>query len=69
MLKLIIAKLVENKGRDWDRLLGAVLFSYQTTPHSSTNETPFFLLHVYGRDAKLPSALDFYLPRPRQGSR
>ena len=62
-LKLMLAKLVENKGHDWDRLLGPVLFSYRTTPHSSTTETPFFLL--YGRDAKLPSALDFYSPRPR----
>ena len=62
-LKLMLAKLVENKGHDWDRLLGPVLFSYRTTPHSSTNETPFFLL--YGRDAKLPSALDFYSPHPR----
>ena len=62
-LKLMLSKLVENKGRDWDRLLSPVLFSYRTTPHSFTNETPFFLL--YGRDAKLPSALDFYSPRPR----
>ena len=44
-LKLMLSKLVENKGRDWDRLLGPVLFSYRTTPHSSKNETPFFLLH------------------------
>ena len=32
----MLSKLVENKGResrDWDRLLGPVLFSYQTTPH------------------------------------
>ena len=26
-------------------------------------ETPFFLL--YGKDAKLPTALDFYSPRPK----
>ena len=59
-LRLMLAKLVENKGHDWDRLLGPVLFSYRTTPHSSTNETLFFLL--YGRDAKLQSTLDFTLP-------
>ena len=59
----MLSKLVENKGRDWDRLLGPVLFAYRTTPHSSTGETPFYLL--YGRDAKLPSALDFYSPCPR----
>ena len=34
-LKLMLSKLVENKGHDWDRLLGPVLFSYRTTPHSS----------------------------------
>ena len=62
-LKSMLSKLVENKGRDWDRLLGPVLFAYRTTPHSSTGETPFYLL--YGRDAKLPSALDFYSPCPR----
>ena len=62
-LKSMLSKLVENKGRDWDRLLGPVLFAYRTTAHSSTGETPFYLL--YGRDAKLPSALDFYSPCPR----
>ena len=40
-----------------------MLFAYRTTPHSSTRETPFFLL--YGRDAKLPTALNFYSPRPK----
>ena len=59
-LKTMLSKLVENKGCNWDRLLAPVLFVYRTTPHSSTEETPFFLL--YGKDAKLPLALDFYSP-------
>ena len=59
----MLSKLVVNKGWDWDRLLEPLLFAYQTTPHSSTGETPFFLL--YGQDAKLPTALDFYSPRPK----
>ena len=40
-----------------------MLFAYRTTPHSSTGETPFFLL--YGRDTKLPTALNFYSPPPK----
>ena len=59
-LKTMLSKLVVNKGRDWDQVLGPLLFAYR---HSSTRETPFLLL--YGRDAKLPSVLDFYSPRPK----
>ena len=62
-LKAMLTKVVANRGRDWDRLLGPLLFAYRTMVHSSTGETPFFLL--YGRDAKLPTALNFYSPRPR----
>ena len=62
-LKTMLSKLVVNKGHDWDQVLGPLLFAYQTMPHSSTGEMPFFLL--YGRDAKLPSVLDFYSPCPK----
>ena len=62
-LKTMLSTLVVNKGHDWDRLLQPLLFAYRSTPHSSTVETPFFLL--YGKDAKLPTALDFYSPRQR----
>ena len=62
-LKAMLSKVVANKGRDWDRMLGPLLFAYRTMVHSSTGETPFFLL--YGRDAKLPTALNFYSPRPK----
>ena len=60
-LKAMLTKLVEKKGRNWDTLLGPVLMAYRTTPQVSTGESPFYLL--YGRDAKLPTALDFYTPK------
>ena len=59
-LKQMLSKLVGRKGRDWDELLGSVLLAYRTTPHSVTGEAPFYL--VYGRDARLPSALSFCQP-------
>ena len=36
--------------------------TYRTTLQTSTGESPFYLL--YGRDAKVLYALDFYVPRP-----
>lgn len=58
-LKNMICKLVEKRGKNWDTLLGLVLFAYCTTPHDSTRELSFFFM--YGRDARLPTALDFYM--------
>jgi len=62
-LKAMLTKVVANKGHDWDTVLGTLLCTYRTTVHSSTGETLFFLL--YGRDAKLPTGLNFYSPRPK----
>ena len=61
-LKAIFTKLVAKNSKDWDTNLGPVLMAYRTTPKTSIGESPFYLL--YGRDAKVPSALDFYVPRP-----
>jgi hypothetical protein len=44
--------------RDWDEHLPFVMFAYLTSVHSSTKESPFFLMH--GRDARMPT--DFILP-------
>ena len=59
----MLTKLVEAHGKNWDRLLGPVLLAYRTTPHSSSGETPFFLMHRC--DCQLPTGLDFYAPTIR----
>ena len=59
-LKAMLTKVMNKKGSDWDTKLGPVLMAYRTTPQSSTGVS----LLLYGRDAKLPSALDFYAPKP-----
>ena len=59
-LKQMLTKLVAKGGRNWDTLLGPVLFAYRSTPHSSTGMSPFYL--IYGRNPVLPTSLDFYAP-------
>ncbi|XP_075478765.1 uncharacterized protein LOC142519611 [Primulina tabacum] len=43
---------LHGKGKDWAEELPSVLWAYQTTPRSSTRETPYSL--VYGSEAILP---------------
>ena len=61
ILKTMLMKLVEKKGKNWDKLLGPILLAYRTSPHSSSGETPFFLM--YDRDCRIPTGLDIYVPR------
>jgi transposase InsO family protein len=51
-LKDMLLHFVNNRHDDWDDYLPFVLFAYRTSVHSSTHETPFYLMH--GRDATLP---------------
>ena len=51
-LAAMLSMYVDSKHRDWDRYLPYVTFAYNTTAHSATKESPFFLL--YGRQARLP---------------
>ncbi|RDX81592.1 Tf2-11, partial [Mucuna pruriens] len=53
-------RLEEAKGR-WEEELPHVLWSYHTTPHSTTNETPFFL--TFGTEAMIP--VEIGEPSPR----
>ena len=62
-LKQMLSKVVDKRGQNWDKLLGAVSLAYRATPHASTGMSPFFL--VYGRTPCLPTVLDFMNPMPR----
>ena len=44
-LKKMLSKLVQKKGNNWDELLDLVLMTYCTSPHSSAEESLFFLLY------------------------
>lgn len=47
-----LSTLVGNRPKDWDQYCEQVALAYRATPHPSTGETPFYLMH--GRDLKLP---------------
>lgn len=48
-----------SRKRDWHSCLPQVLYSYNTTPHQSTGESPFYLM--FGQEPRLP--VDFLLGR------
>ncbi|RCN24317.1 integrase core domain protein [Ancylostoma caninum] len=50
-----LIQMLRKKARvptEWDRILPACVFAYNTTVHESTGESPFFILH--GFDAHVP---------------
>uniref|UniRef100_A0A3Q3J9V0 Integrase catalytic domain-containing protein n=1 Tax=Monopterus albus TaxID=43700 RepID=A0A3Q3J9V0_MONAL len=53
-----LAKTLLTYGGEWDDYVKHVAFAYNTTTHSCTRFTPFFLTH--GREARVPS--DVLLP-------
>ncbi|KAM3873593.1 retrovirus-related Pol polyprotein from transposon 412 [Diretmus argenteus] len=55
----LLRTLPASRKRDWASCLPQVLFCYNTTPHQSTGESPFFLM--FGREPRLP--VDFLLGR------
>ena len=52
----MLAKKVEQSGKDWDQHLPYILFAYRASMQESVKESPFYLL--YGRDPRLPTTLD-----------
>ena len=57
----MLAKGVEGRAQDWDRILPYALFAYRSSVQDSTRETPFYLL--YGRDPRLPTQTALDQPR------
>uniref|UniRef100_A0A8C7WRX1 Gypsy retrotransposon integrase-like protein 1 n=1 Tax=Oryzias sinensis TaxID=183150 RepID=A0A8C7WRX1_9TELE len=48
-----LAKMLLSHGGEWDDHLKSVAFVYNTSKHSSTWFTPFYLMH--GREARIPA--------------
>uniref|UniRef100_A0A8C6L5C7 Gypsy retrotransposon integrase-like protein 1 n=1 Tax=Nothobranchius furzeri TaxID=105023 RepID=A0A8C6L5C7_NOTFU len=59
-LKEQLAKLIHRFGGEWDHFLPAVVLSFNSTPHSSTGYSPYFLVH--GQEPCLPAAVSLSTP-------
>ncbi|PIK52328.1 hypothetical protein BSL78_10784 [Apostichopus japonicus] len=54
-LKDQLGKLLLQNNGTWDDYLGHVEFAYNTSTHSTTGFSPYFVIH--GRDARIPATL------------
>ncbi|KAI3372312.1 hypothetical protein L3Q82_022807, partial [Scortum barcoo] len=59
-LKEQLAKLIHQHGGEWDDYLSAVVLAFNSTPHSTTGYSPYFLAH--GREACLPASVHLSTP-------
>ncbi|XP_071491677.1 uncharacterized protein [Diadema antillarum] len=54
-LKQMLRRMCQERPKDWDRYLPALLFSYREVPHESTGYSPFELM--YGRIVRGPMTI------------
>jgi hypothetical protein len=45
-------ELVDGQHHNWEDVLGEICFAYRASVHSSTNESPYYMMH--GRDCNFP---------------
>jgi len=56
MIKKILAKTIQQNGRDWHDKLPYALWAYRTSVRIATGATPYFL--VYGYEAVIPLEIE-----------
>lgn len=59
-LQSMLAKHAKEFGPAWDLHLQQLLFVYRSRPHSSSGESPNYL--IYGRDPRVPTETVFSTP-------
>ena len=50
-----LSKMVDSNQKEWDLLIPYALWAYKTAVHTTTKETPFFM--VYGKEAEDPTEI------------
>jgi len=60
----MLATVVDCQSSEWENYLPKVYFAYNTSEHTSTGFTPFFLM--FGREASMP--LDIIFGNPSNNS-
>ena len=66
VIKEQLAKYLADKGGDWDSHISQVQLAYNSSVHSSTGLTPYYILH--GREARVPLNVTCPVPPPSYSS-
>ena len=56
----MLATMVNDHGSSWEDYLPEVCFAYNTSTHTSTGYTPFYMM--YGREAKIQADIIYGTP-------